>query len=113
MQPMSSGAVICLYKYHPRDVLVKTDSTDPSVECSESSSLTIDPSPENAKMEATDANEAEIELKVDVDVDIDVGETNERGKIILIITNNKFIKYKEDLLFSTNISILLNLMIFI
>ena len=108
MQSMSSGAVICLYKYHPRDVLVKTDSRDPSVECSESSSLEIDPS-ENAKMEATDANEAEVELKVDVDV----GETNERGKIILIITINKFIKYKEDLLFLNNISILLNLMIFI
>ena len=80
MQSMSSGAVICLYKYHPRDVLVKVVKVEPSSEpsaepssepsaessseSSESSSLEIkvDPS-ESIKMESNDVeNKAELQL---------------------------------------------------
>ena len=102
MANMSSGAVICTYKYHPRDVLVKVVKVEPSSEpsaepssepsaessseSSESSSLEIkvDPS-ESIKMESSDVeNEAAVEHEVEVEVE----ETDEKGRKVFIITNN-------------------------
>ena len=95
MANMSSGAVICTYKYHPRDVLVKVVKVEPSPEPSaepssepsaESSSLEIkvDPS-ESIKMESSDVeNEAAVEHEVEVEVE----ETDEKGRKVFIITNN-------------------------
>ena len=90
MANMSSGAVICTYKYHPRDVLVKVVKVEPSSEpsaessseSSESSSLEIKVDPSTSmKMESSDVeNEAAVEREVE--------ETDEKGRKVFIIMNN-------------------------
>ena len=98
MANMSSGAVICTYKYHPRDVLVKVVKVEPSSEpssepsaessseSSESSSLEIKVDPSTSmKMESSDVeNEAAVEREVEVEVE----ETDEKGRKVFIIVNN-------------------------